>query len=53
MTDLISELSKRNVANPNLPITEVLKEHPDLKEQWDFLMKKAEELRSKGMWISK
>ena len=53
MTFLIKEMSKRNVENKDRPIPEVLKEHPDIKEKWDVLMKEAEELRSAGKWISK
>jgi hypothetical protein len=53
MTDLISELSKREVVNKNLSISEVMSEQPDLNEKWEILMKEAEELRSKGYWVSR
>ena len=50
MTVLISKMSKREVSNPNLPLTEVINEHPDIKKDWDILMKEAETLYNKGMW---
>ena len=53
MTDLISELSKREVSNKNLSISEVMSEQPDLNEKWEILMKEAEELRSTGRWVSR
>jgi hypothetical protein len=53
MTDLISELSKREVVNKNLSISEVMSEQPDLNEKWEILMKEAEELRSMGRWVSR
>lgn len=51
MTILISKMSKREVSDPNLPFIEVINEHPDIKKEWDILMKEAEDLRSKGRWI--
>jgi len=53
MMTLLRGLSGRKVSNEDLPLSEVLKEHPDIKEQWDVLLKEAEELRSQGLWISK
>jgi hypothetical protein len=52
MTELITELSEREIKDKSLPIIEILKDYPDLKVKWDILMKEAEELRSKGMWKS-
>ena len=52
MTTLIRGLAARKVSNADLPLPDVLNEHPDIKEQWDVLLKEAEELRSKGLWKS-
>lgn len=52
MMTLLRGLSGRKISNEDLPLSEVLKEHPDIKSQWDVLLKEAEELRSKGLWRS-
>ena len=52
MMTLLHGLSGRKISNENLPLSEVLNEHPDIKKQWDVLLKEAEELRSKGLWKS-
>jgi hypothetical protein len=50
MTTLVFGLSKRKIQDPNASFLDVLNEHPDIKEQWNNLLREAEELRSKGMW---
>jgi flagellin-specific chaperone FliS len=50
LTDLIQELSQKNVSNPQDPINEVVRGFPDIKEKWDKLMAEAEELRASGGW---
>lgn len=52
MMTLLRGLSGRKVSNEDLSLPEVLNEHPDIKIQWDVLLKEAEELRSKGLWKS-
>jgi hypothetical protein len=51
MTEIIVELSKRKVTNPNGPFENALKEHIDIKTKWDALLTEAEKLRSKGLWL--
>ena len=50
LTELIKQLSQLKVKNSNLPISEVVKDYPDIKEKWDVLMADAEALRAKGEW---
>ncbi len=51
MTGVIRELSQRKIINPNALFEDVLKEYPDIKSKWDVLLKEAEEIRSKGLWL--
>lgn len=52
MTTLLFGLSKRKIKDQNASFLDVLNEHPDIKEQWNIALKEAEELRSKGLWIT-